>query len=31
MQRTIFDDEHELFRASVRAFLEKECAPNAAE
>src|SRR5579859_2064232 len=31
MRRTIFDDEHALFRASVRAFLEKECAPNAAE
>jgi alkylation response protein AidB-like acyl-CoA dehydrogenase len=29
MRRTIFDSEHELFRASVRAFLEKECAPNA--
>jgi alkylation response protein AidB-like acyl-CoA dehydrogenase len=31
MQRTIFDSEHDLFRASARAFLEKECAPNAAE
>jgi alkylation response protein AidB-like acyl-CoA dehydrogenase len=31
MQRTIFDSEHNLFRATARAFLEKECAPNSAE
>jgi alkylation response protein AidB-like acyl-CoA dehydrogenase len=28
MRRTIFDDDHELFRASVRQFVEKEIAPN---
>ncbi len=31
MRRTIFDSEHDMFRASARAFLEKECAPHAAE
>ena len=31
MQRRIFTPEHELFRASARAFLEKECAPHAEE
>ena len=31
MQRTIFTDEHDIFRSSVRAFLEKEAAPHAAE
>ena len=28
MQRTLFTDEHELFRDSVRAFVQKEIAPN---
>ncbi len=28
MRRTLFDDEHELFRASVRSFIGKEMAPN---
>jgi len=28
MQRTLFDDEHEQFRASVAAFLEKEAVPH---
>ena len=28
MQRTIFEDEHEQFRASVRSFLEREAAPH---
>ena len=28
MQRTLFDDEHELFRDSVRAFIAKELAPH---
>ena len=28
MRRTIFDDEHDLFRASVRQFLEKEVVPH---
>jgi alkylation response protein AidB-like acyl-CoA dehydrogenase len=31
MQRSIFDSEHDMFRATARAFLEKECAPHAAE
>jgi alkylation response protein AidB-like acyl-CoA dehydrogenase len=31
MRRSIFDSDHDLFRASVRAFLEKECAPHAQE
>lgn len=26
--RTIFDDDHELFRAQVRRFIEREVAPN---
>ncbi len=26
--RTLFSDEHEIFRASVRKFLETECAPH---
>ncbi|MHB8466146.1 MAG: acyl-CoA dehydrogenase family protein [Acidimicrobiales bacterium] len=30
MQRRLFDDVHEQFRASVRRFCEKEIAPNAA-
>ena len=28
MQRTLFEDEHELFRDSVRAFIAKELAPH---
>jgi alkylation response protein AidB-like acyl-CoA dehydrogenase len=28
MQRTLFDEEHELFRASFRQFLEKNVVPN---
>jgi alkylation response protein AidB-like acyl-CoA dehydrogenase len=28
MQRTLFDDDHELFRSSVRRFIAKELAPN---
>ena len=28
MRRTLFTDEHELFRATVRAFVDKEIAPN---
>ena len=28
MKRTLFDDEHDQFRASVRAFLEKEARPH---
>ena len=28
MERDLFDDEHEQFRASVRAFLEREVVPN---
>jgi alkylation response protein AidB-like acyl-CoA dehydrogenase len=31
MRRSIFDLEHDIFRATARAFLEKECAPHAAE
>jgi alkylation response protein AidB-like acyl-CoA dehydrogenase len=31
MRRSIFDSGHDIFRASARAFLEKECAPHAAE
>jgi alkylation response protein AidB-like acyl-CoA dehydrogenase len=31
MQRSIFDSGHDMFRATARAFLEKECAPHAAE
>ena len=26
--RTLFDDDHEIFRTSVRKFLEHECAPH---
>jgi alkylation response protein AidB-like acyl-CoA dehydrogenase len=28
MQRTLFDEDHELFRSSVRAFIEAEVAPR---
>ena len=28
MQRTIFEDEHEQFRASFRRFLDKEVVPH---
>ena len=28
MQRTIFTDEHELFRTQVRRFIEREVAPK---
>ena len=28
MRRTIFDDEHDMFRESVRSFIDKEIAPN---
>ena len=28
MERDLFDDEHEQFRASVRAFLQREVVPN---
>jgi alkylation response protein AidB-like acyl-CoA dehydrogenase len=31
MRRKIFTPEHEMFRATARAFFEKECAPHAAE
>jgi len=31
MRRKIFTPEHDLFRATARAFFEKECAPHAAE
>lgn len=31
MHRRIFTPEHDMFRASVRAFLEKECAPHREE
>ena len=31
MRRTIFEHEHELFRASFRRFLDKEVVPHAAE
>ena len=31
MRRTIFTQEHEQFRQTVRAFLEKECVPHTAE
>jgi acyl-CoA dehydrogenase len=30
MRRVIFEDEHEQFRDSVRGFLTKEAAPQAA-
>ena len=28
MERTLFEDEHELFRDSVRAFIAKELVPH---
>ena len=28
MKRTIFDDDHELFRSSFRQFLEREVVPH---
>src|SRR3546814_14248589 len=28
MERTLFDDDHELFRDSVRGFIAKELAPH---
>ncbi|HVX16997.1 MAG TPA: acyl-CoA dehydrogenase family protein [Acidimicrobiales bacterium] len=28
MERTLYDDEHEMFRGSFRAFLDKEVVPN---
>ena len=31
MRRTLFDDDHELFRASVRAFIDKEIVPHVDE
>ncbi len=31
MQRTLYDTDHELFRESVRRFIEKEVAPHNAE
>jgi alkylation response protein AidB-like acyl-CoA dehydrogenase len=31
MRRKIFTHEHELFRATVRAFLDKECVPHVEE
>jgi alkylation response protein AidB-like acyl-CoA dehydrogenase len=31
MRRTIFDAEHDQFRATARSFFEKECAPHAQE
>jgi alkylation response protein AidB-like acyl-CoA dehydrogenase len=31
VRRTIFTDEHEQFRQTVRAFLEKECVPHTQE
>ena len=31
MRRTIFTEEHEQFRQTVRAFLEKECVPHMPE
>ena len=31
MERTIFDDEHDLFRASVRRFVEEEITPHLEE
>src|ERR1700742_5009435 len=31
MRRTIFDDEHDAFRESVRGFLQKEAVPRTAE
>ncbi|MBP0628511.1 acyl-CoA dehydrogenase family protein [Cupriavidus sp. AcVe19-1a] len=31
IQRTIFRDDHEMFRTTVRRFLERECLPRQAE
>ena len=31
MRREIFDDEHEMFRAAFRQFLDKEVVPHADE
>jgi alkylation response protein AidB-like acyl-CoA dehydrogenase len=31
MRRRIFNEDHDLFRGTVRAFLEKECVPRAEE
>ncbi|MFJ4289902.1 acyl-CoA dehydrogenase family protein [Cupriavidus sp. NPDC089707] len=31
IQRTIFRDDHEMFRTTVRRFLERECVPRQAE
>ena len=31
MQRQVYEAEHEEFRASVRAFIEKEILPHSAE
>ena len=31
MQRQVYEAEHEEFRASVRAFIEKEISPHSAE
>ena len=31
MRRTLYDDDHEAFRASVRTFVDKEIAPNVDE
>ena len=28
MQRIIFDEEHDMFRESVRSFVDKEIVPN---
>ena len=28
MKRALFDDDHELFRKSVRAFMEREVKPH---
>ena len=28
MRRTIFDDEHEMFRETAQAFVEREIVPN---
>ena len=29
--RTVFRDDHEMFRATVRRFLERECVPRQAK
>src|SRR5215203_1835788 len=31
MQRTAFDDEHEMFRSAFRSFVDKEIVPRRAE